>query len=174
MDISAGDSTPTSEASYAHSGTPTTTTGSSGAKLPPDAANSTGTSGSGSLLLATALPRLASHPSTPTSSQLHFANTAISSSSTASSALGTNNTSSVVTNSSGVSSSVTLPNSKLATKSSDLHHPHLPTSSPSTGATSLVSNSIQAGLSSSINHHHLHHQQNHHSNEMLKHSKISH
>lgn len=55
MDISPGDSTPTSEASYSHSSTPTT--------VPQN---------EGPVLLAAALPRLASHPSTPTNSQLHF------------------------------------------------------------------------------------------------------
>lgn len=55
MDISPGDSTPTSEASYSHSSTPTTV---------PQI--------EGPVLLAAALPRLASHPSTPTNSQLHF------------------------------------------------------------------------------------------------------
>lgn len=56
MDISPGDSTPTSEASYSHSSTPT--------------AQIIGTDGP--VLLANALPRLASHPIVPTSSQLHF------------------------------------------------------------------------------------------------------
>lgn len=92
MDISAGDSTPTSEASYAHSGTPTATssshhhqhqhgadnnvgggggTNSGGSGLHAGASGSTVTAAAaastlgGSLLLANALPRLASHPSTP-------------------------------------------------------------------------------------------------------------
>lgn len=56
MDISPGDSTPTSEASYTHSSTPTTQ------------------NNEGPLLLANALPRLASHPSTSTPSQMHFSN----------------------------------------------------------------------------------------------------
>lgn len=56
MDISAGDSTPTSEASYSHSSTPTTQLQNS----------------DGPILLSNALPRLASHPATPTNSQLHF------------------------------------------------------------------------------------------------------
>lgn len=57
MDISPGDSTPTSEASYTHSSTPTTQQNNEGP-----------------LLLANALPRLASHPSTSTPSQMHFSN----------------------------------------------------------------------------------------------------
>lgn len=56
MDISPGDSTPTSEASYSHSSTPTTQLQNS----------------DGPVLLSNALPRLASHPATPTNSQLHF------------------------------------------------------------------------------------------------------
>lgn len=67
MDISPGDSTPTSEASYSHTSTPKTnhqindgsTGGNVGGPIP---------------LMATSLPRLTSHPSTPTNSQLqqHF------------------------------------------------------------------------------------------------------
>lgn len=56
MDISPGDSTPTSEASYSHSSTPTT-------QQP---------NHDGPVLLSNVLPRLACHPSTPTNSQLHF------------------------------------------------------------------------------------------------------
>lgn len=57
MDISPGDSTPTSEASYSHSSTPTIQQQNNN---------------DGPVLLANALPRLVSHPSTPTNSQLHF------------------------------------------------------------------------------------------------------
>ncbi|KAG8238162.1 hypothetical protein J437_LFUL017998, partial [Ladona fulva] len=59
MDISPGDSTPTSETSYSHTPTSVAT----------DHAQGTGTGGNNPpLLLAAALPRLISHPSTPTSS----------------------------------------------------------------------------------------------------------
>ncbi|XP_071442694.1 WW domain-containing adapter protein with coiled-coil homolog isoform X1 [Hetaerina americana] len=61
MDISPGDSTPTSETSYSH--TPT-----SGATDIAQGSAGAGTAGNPPLLLAAALPRLISHPSTPTSS----------------------------------------------------------------------------------------------------------
>lgn len=63
MDISPGDSTPTSEASYSHSSTPTT-------QQP---------NHDGPVLLSNVLPRLACHPSTPTNSQLHFTTSSVSS-----------------------------------------------------------------------------------------------
>lgn len=78
MDISPGDSTPTSEASYSHSSTPTA--------IPQN---------EGPVLLSAALPRLASHPSTPTNSQLHF---------TTPSSVSLNTTSSVASASCGGSS----------------------------------------------------------------------
>lgn len=59
MDISAGDSTPTSEASYSHTSTPKTNQ--------PQIND-------GPVLLSSALPRLTSHPATPTNSQLHYTN----------------------------------------------------------------------------------------------------
>ncbi|XP_037028529.1 WW domain-containing adapter protein with coiled-coil homolog isoform X3 [Bradysia coprophila] len=104
MDISPGDSTPTSEASYTHSSTPTTQ------------------NNEGPLLLANALPRLASHPSTSTPSQMHFSNSSCAGEATPTCTLAT----------SSVGNSMNQPISKLATKSSDGLTHNLPTSSPST------------------------------------------
>lgn len=112
MDISPGDSTPTSEASYSHTSTPTTQTND------------------GPVLLANALPRLASHPSTPTNSQLHF---------TTPSCVGLNTTPACTLASSsgnvGVGGSMSQPISKLAAKTDGILHTSLPTSSPSSAHT---------------------------------------
>lgn len=71
MDISPGDSTPTSEASYSHSSTPTT--GQFNNSGNNNGNNDLGTMSGGPVLLANVLPRLTSHPSTPTpNSQLHY------------------------------------------------------------------------------------------------------
>lgn len=102
MDISPGDSTPTSEASYSHTSTPI-------AQI-----------NDGPVLLANALPRLASHPSTPTNSQLHFSAPSCGGSSTTPACS--------IASSSGNS----LPMSKLAAAKNDGSlHTSLPTSSPS-------------------------------------------
>lgn len=119
MDISPGDSTPTSETSYSHSSTPTTQPQGS----------------DGPILLANALPRLSSHPSTPTNSQLHFTTPSLasgintSSTCTVSFSSGNGNSSSVLHSSSSSSSSSSLV--KLS-KSADnsMHHTTLPTSPP--------------------------------------------
>lgn len=62
MDISPGDSTPTSETSYSHSSTPTTLARQQ--ELPPHINNNS--SNDGVVHLANALPRLSSNPATPT------------------------------------------------------------------------------------------------------------
>lgn len=82
MDISPGDSTPTSETSHSLSSTPTTqinditvqpasgNTSSTAPSVPPTA--------TAPVLLANALPRLSSHPTAPTNSQMHFSTTSSS------------------------------------------------------------------------------------------------
>lgn len=64
MDISPGDSTPTSETSYSHSSTPTTLARQQ--ELPPHLINNNNSSNDGVVHLANALPRLSSNPATPT------------------------------------------------------------------------------------------------------------
>lgn len=64
MDISPGDSTPTSETSYSHSSTPTTLARQQQEQLPPHINNNS--SNDGVVHLANALPRLSSNPATPT------------------------------------------------------------------------------------------------------------
>lgn len=120
MEISPGDSTPTSEASYSHSSTPTTQLQNN----------------DGPVLLANALPRLVSHPATPTNSQLHFSG----------SGLNTSSSSCTVSSSSGNNN---LSTSKLV-KSIDVSH--LPTSSPSnlaSGNNNIGQNNILSSSSSS-------------------------
>lgn len=142
MDISPGDSTPTSEASYSHSSTPTTQLQNN----------------DGPVLLANVLPRLASHPSTPTNSQLHFTTPSLasgintSSTCTVSSSSGNSNLSSGV-NTSGIHSTSTSSVSSLAklNKSTDnnlVHNTNLPTSSPSTMQN--INNCIAQSNSSSL------------------------
>lgn len=150
MDISPGDSTPTSETSYSHSSTPTAQTQNVA---------------DGPVLLANVLPRLASHPSTPTNSQLHF---------TAASLASGINTSSTSTSTDRPGTSTcfhrqiddvnyykrrlqfcftaaTASSSKLS-KSTDssMHNTNLPTSSPS--ATLALSGSSNNHSSSNQNH----------------------
>lgn len=121
MDISPGDSTPTSETSYSHSSTPTAQTQNVA---------------DGPVLLANVLPRLASHPSTPTNSQLHFTAPSLasgintSSTCTVSSSTGGNNSN--LSNAMHSMSTSSNSSSKLS-KSTDssMHNTNLPTSSPS-------------------------------------------
>lgn len=128
MDISPGGSTPTSETSYSHSSTPTAQTQNIA---------------DGPVLLANVLPRLASHPSTPTNSQLHFTAPSLASgintsaTCTVSSSAGGNisNLSSVM-HSMASSSSASLSSSNASMKlnkstDSSMHNTNLPTSSPS-------------------------------------------
>lgn len=144
MDISPGDSTPTSEASYSHSSTPTT-------QQP---------NHDGPVLLSNVLPRLACHPSTPTSSQLHFTTPSVSGISstatcTVSSSSGSSNISGTISGSnsnnmnSTVGASGTLAKAS-ALKSSEtcnsIHSSNLPTSSPS--AIALGSMSVSSHSSS--------------------------
>lgn len=117
MDISPGDSTPTSEASYSHSSTPTTALQNN----------------EGPVLLANALPRLASHPSTPTNSQLHFS---------APSCVGLSTTSACsMASSSGNHSGGNMSQpqmSKLAAKTDGIIHTSQPMSSPLGGGTTSL------------------------------------
>lgn len=134
MDISPGDSTPTSEASYSHSNTPTIQNNEIGVS------NVGGIVGSGGqVLLATSLPRLASHPSTPNNSQLHFT-------STASSIMNTTATCTLASSSSGINQSIL---SKLGRNMDGTNlHNNLPTSSPSTSNLSggvLTSSNLNSG-----------------------------
>lgn len=119
MDISPGDSTPTSEASYSHSNTPTIQNNEIGGS------NVGGMVGpGGQVLLATALPRLASHPSTPNNSQLHFT-------STANSNMNTTATCTQASSSSGNNNQLLLSKLGKNMDGTNLHN-NLPTSSPST------------------------------------------
>ena len=147
MDISPGDSTPTSEASYSHSSTPTTQQNNDGP-----------------VLLANALPRLASHPSTPTNSQLHFSTPACvglntSSTSTMSSAIsgGPGQAGNLLGSSGGIGSQHQQISKLAAAKSADgmLLHANLPTSSPSgqqlcgsggIGSANLINHSSGGGV----------------------------
>lgn len=135
MDISPGDSTPTSEASYSHSNTPTIQNNEIGGSNVVGGMVGPG----GQVLLATALPRLASHPSTPNNSQLHFTSTSVSN-------LNTTATCTQASSSSGNNQSLL---SKLGKNmdGSNLHN-SLPTSSPSTSTLSggvLTSSNLNSG-----------------------------
>lgn len=123
MDISPGDSTPTSEASYSQSNTPTIQNNEIGGS------NVGGMVGpGGQVLLAAALPRLASHPSTPNNSQMHFP-------STAGSNMNTTSTCTQASSSSGNNQSLL---SKLGKNMDGTNlHNSLPTSSPSTSNLSV-------------------------------------
>lgn len=126
MDISPGDSTPTSEASYSHSSTPTI-------QQP---------NHDGPVLLSNVLPRLACHPSTPTNSQLHFTQSSgsgigLTSTCTVSSNTGgghsASSSSSNTINSGSSLSKTTLSGKSSADACNSIHSSNLPTSSPSTG-----------------------------------------
>lgn len=139
MDISPGDSTPTSEASYSHSSTPTT-------QQP---------NHDGPVLLSNVLPRLACHPSTPTNSQLHFTQSSVSGISLTSTCtvssnaggnsniggIGGNNNASGGSNSSNTTNSgntltkVSISSKSAADACNSIHSSNLPTSSPSSSLT---------------------------------------
>ncbi|XP_055301037.1 WW domain-containing adapter protein with coiled-coil homolog isoform X5 [Sitodiplosis mosellana] len=132
MDISPGDSTPTSEASYSHSSTPNA--------QPQQIAD-------GPVLLANA--RLAPHPSTSnnytTSSSASVINTSSSSSS------GNNNLSSGLHSSSTTSASSSSKLNKNS-ESNSLHNSNLPTSSPSTALIHSANSTTSSNSNLSNNH----------------------
>lgn len=159
MDISPGDSTPTSEASYSHSSTPTTAV-----TLNNDGSGGIGLIG-GPVILANALPRLASHPSTPTSAQLqHFSAPACIGGPTSAAACSTNSSNNNISN--------CLPMSKLATVKNDDHHHHrmlhtnLPTISPG-GVGGGIGLAAVNSNNSMLNHHHNHIIINHGQQQLL-------
>lgn len=137
MDISPGDSTPTSEASYSHSSTP---------NAQPQAIVD------GPVLLANA--RLASHPSTPTNSQLHFSSSSVintSTSCTVSSSSGNDHFKMIRESSLAFSHRSDLNSSSSSSKlnkGTEINS-NLPTSSPST--THLHSGNISSNSNSSNN-----------------------
>lgn len=132
MDISPGDSTPTSEASYSHSNTPTilnneigvSNIGGGGGVGVGVGVGIIGTGGQ--VLLATSLPRLASHPSTPNNSQLHFTTTSGSMNSA---------TSTLTSSNSGNNQTI------LTKLGRNLDVQNLPTSSPSTSNCGVLTSS---------------------------------